>query len=783
MVAGRPPSPDAFVGRARELANLRGGLDSAVGGRGRLVLLVGEPGIGKTRLADEISALAPAHGALALWGRSWESGGAPPFWPWTQLIRALISHHRRLGRPAPDLPAPLAALLANRPTQPAAEPEQARFQLFTAVGDVLADAAAEQPLVLVLDDLHAADLSSLLLLRFLARDLRTQPWLMVGTYRDVEAAAQPAIATLLAEIAREGERLALGGLSRSETAAYIGAATAAQPKDGTVDAVHHITEGNPLFLTEVARLLGSGCDPDRLRTAIPDEIRTAIRQRLSALSSAARRLLTIAAVIGRDVDRTVLEHLAAAELGENLLPLLDEVKRANALIEAPDGNYRFAHLLVRDTLYEAAGSSERAALHRRAGEALEQLTRMAPTAHLAEMAHHFAEAAGAGEAVEAVHYCQRAGDHALTLLAYEEAARHYRRALACLELRPQDSTRHAEQRCQLLLSLGDAQWGAGELAAMRATFQAAAQTAEALPPQQRGALLARAALGLGGRQQRAHVAYDAAVVTLLEAAEATLPRHDSALRARVLARLAYALYAQPGSATRRQALCREAVAMARRAGDPHTLRWVLNDWRWALWGPDNLADRLRIADELIGMAERLGDRELLLTEHAWRLVDHLELGDIAAVRAELQVFTELADEIRLPWYHWYVSRFAALLATLEGRFAEAERLAADGLATAQRVQHQDSFLIYATQMMTVRVEQGRFDELETGLQGLVAQYPAVPVWRYLLAYLHAEQGWTAQTRQELDRIAGNDFVDVPDDYLRLPNLAYLAEVVAFLGDR
>ena len=789
-------SGDPFVGRASEMAALRRGLESVLGGRGRLFLLIGEPGIGKTRLADEISEEAQRQGARVLWGRCWESGGAPAFWPWTQLIRSSLSSRspsatRSETGTGIDPEAILAAMLEGRSSDTDSfVPEQARFQLFDEIARYLRSTADARPLVLILDDLHAADIPSLLLLRFLARELRSAAWLLIGTYRDVEAAANPELARLLADIAREGQRLPLSGLSQSETGDYISTATATSPAAPVVEAVHRVTEGNPFFLTEIVRLLDR-LDPANatgsVRHLIPDEVRAAIRQRLAGLSPLTKRMLAIAAVIGRELDAEVLARAASVEIGVGDLPqLLDEACAGGAIapVSGSPRRYRFSHLLVRDTLYDDLSTTERARLHRQVAQALERHAASAPAAHLAEIAFHFGHAAAAGCIDQAMDYSQRAGDQAVGRLAYEEAARHYRRALDCLDLRRlQPAADDLQRRCHLLLSLGEAQWGAGDLAAMRTTFLNTARLAETLDEAHRGVLLARAALGLGGRQQRAHVSFDDTVVEWLEKALLALGDHDSVLRARLLARLAYALYSQRGSQPRRRALCAEAVAMARRLGDRQTLRWVLNDWRWALWGPDNLDDRLRIGEELILLAEQFGDREMLLTEHAWRLVDFLELGDLAAVKAELAAFSGIAQEIRLPWYHWYVSRFGAMLAVVRGELTESERLAETALATAERVQHQDAFLVYATQIMAVRFEQGRLDELEIGLQALIAQYPAVPVWRYLLIYLHAEQGHAERSRVELERIGADGFRDVPDDYLRTANLAYLAEAAAFLGDR
>jgi tetratricopeptide (TPR) repeat protein len=250
----------------------------------------------------------------------------------------------------------------------------------------------------------------------------------------------------------------------------------------------------------------------------------------------------------------------------------------------------------------------------------------------------------------------------------------------------------------------------------------------------------------------------------------------------VLACLAYALYLQPDSYERRVELCREAVAMARHCGDPVTLRWVLNNWRWALWGPDTIEERLNIAAELVQLAERTGDREMALSERAWRLIDLLELGDIVGVDVELETFTRGAFELKPPWFEWYVNRFSAMLAMLEGRFADAERFAEAAMTSPKRSQHQDAHLIYVTQLLNIRIQQGRLDELEGEVQSFVTQYPSMTIWKYVVPYMHSELGRAAEARAELERFMPTDRLDLRNDYTRLQAATYLTETCAYLGD-
>ncbi|HYC54250.1 MAG TPA: AAA family ATPase [Candidatus Binatia bacterium] len=764
-------SSGAFVGRHAELERLRRGWADACGGRGQIFLLVGEAGIGKTRLADEFANETAAGGVRAMWGRCWESGGAPAYWPWIQILRGF-------GRPGSLLDLREPAAVETAP------PEQARFQLFDETTTYLREQARREPAVLVLDDLHAADLPSLLLLRFLARELRGTRLLIVGTYREHEASRDPAVAQLLGKVMREGERLRLGGLSPGDVEHYL-AQTGGGAHHSIAEALHAFTDGNPLFVTEAARLLAQRVPSSGPVLSLPPELRSVVRARIDALGETAVGVLSMAAVIGRDFDLTTLQCVAA-DAGQTVeVSTVLEAARTAGLVRAVNaatGPFSFAHVVVRDTLYDDVEPLRRAELHRLAGSTLEQLGGEVVATSPSTLAHHFFLGAAAGGALAAVEYARRAADHAQAQTAYEEAAGHYQRALQVLPLCEVDAAERTRLRCEILLGLGDAQWGSANLQAMRETFENAAETARGLAGAGGAALLARAALGLGGRQQRAHLVYDGAVVALLEEALSRLSIDERALRARLMARLAYALYLAPESAERRRQLCGEAVSVARALGDPHTLRWVLSDWRWALWRPDSIHERIEVGREMTRLAASLRDREMAVNECAWRLVDLFELGDIVGVEAELALYEQAAAELRLPWYDWYAARFAALLAIVRGEFEEAERLAEGGVTAAQRVQHQDAAVVYGTQIMCLRSEQGRIDELEHPIKAFVGQYPDVPIWRYTLASIYALQGRLAEARDELDRAAAGNFAGLPDSYLRLPALSYLCEVCAFLED-
>jgi predicted ATPase len=381
----RPGAGQGFVGRAWEAAELVAGLEDAIAGRGRLFLITGEPGIGKTWLAEQLAAYATGRGTRVLWGRCWEGGGAPPFWPWAQMIRALAEDCDEetlagwLGAGAPyvaQLPGLAEHLVTTAaPTLPSREADAGRFYLFEAVTGLFRRAASVRPLLLVLDDLHAADDPSMLLLRFLARDLRGARLLVVGTCR-VVAAGPTGIAEAVAELVREGQPLGLQGLDRDDVGKLIQALSGVTPSPARVAAVHETTEGNPLFVREAVRLLAAQGALERpgREVPIPGSIRAVIQRRLAPLSADAVQVLSAAAVVGREFDVALVGP--ACELpAERVLGALSEAVALGIVAEEPGtlGGYRFSHSLIREVLYEQLPIPARAQLHQRVGEAIERV--------------------------------------------------------------------------------------------------------------------------------------------------------------------------------------------------------------------------------------------------------------------------------------------------------------------------------------------------------------------------------------------------------------------------
>src|SRR5919201_2143755 len=719
-----------FVGRERELAELSAGLDDALAGRGRLFLLVGEPGIGKSRLAEEVAGRGRARGAEVLVGRCWEAGGAPAYWPWVQALRMRLDDpdldrlRAQLGGGAAEIAQilpELAELLPGLPEADGRAAEGERLRLFDAVAGFLRRASAHRPIVLVLDDLHAADTPSLLLLQFLARELGSCRVLLVGAYRDVEPVPGRKLTAMLAEVVREPvtRRLWLRGLDEQEVGQYVelNASELAVPQ--LVAALHEETEGNPLFVTEMVRLLALEGFTTGGRITIPQSVREVIARRLAHLSDECNRTLVVASVLGREFALDSLARVSGVSEDE-LLETLDEAMAARVVSEVPGGSgrLRFAHVLIRDTLYEGLTTARRIRLHRLAVEALEALHGEDSGPHLAELAHH---AAAGGDADTAWRYARRAGDRALTLLAYEEAARLYESALSLFASAARSDER---ARCELLLALGEAEARAGSSEASQRAFVEAADAARRLGLRRE---LARAALGYGGKLVVARAGRDARLVPLLEEGLAALSEEDADLRVRLLARLAGALRDERSRA-RRDSLSSEAVELARTSKNAAALAFALHGRVAAILAPDSVGECLALGTELRDLAQQIGEREFVGHGLVYRVHAQVQLGEIRGALGDLAAAKGIAEELKQPVLLWDVLGIDAMLALATGFLAEGERLAAEALAVGERAQPGMALPVARLQRYTLCELRGRFDGIEPEIKALIAEHPGRPVF-------------------------------------------------------
>jgi DNA-binding SARP family transcriptional activator len=738
------PHATAFVGRRAELERLRASWAGVQMHRDRrLVLLAGEPGVGKTRLAHEFAAAALADGATVLLGRCSEEPLAP-FEPFAEALR-------QAG--APD---------ALRPE--AAHDTGARHRLFDAVDAALTERA---PLLLVIDDLHWADRGTLLLAGFVLRSARSGPLQLVGTYRDTELGRRSPLTGALADLQRDGalDRIGLKGLREDEVAALARAVLGGEGAPGkaiggveeVAARVHARTGGNAFFVEEVLRGLAEAGTPD-----VPESVRHAVGVRLSRLTDAANELLAVAAILGLEQDAGALQATAGLEPDVEEAAL-DEVLRARLLQSAATPRrFEFAHALVREAVLHELNVLRRQRLHRRAADAL---TRLGESRHLEEIAAHLFEAADARRAAEML---VRAGRRALDGLAYEDAAERFARALDALALADAEA-----EAGPVLLARGDALLRAGEPAAARAAFTDAAELARGTHD---AALLGEAALGFAGLGI-AIVDLDAETIARLE--EALESATDPVLRSRLQARLAVELYYAPDR-TRSETLSAEAVATARGAGNGSALASALNARHVALWRPDRLEERLAAAADMIAAARESGERHAELQARNWRVADLFELGDMPAFRAEAAHHARLADELRLPAFQWYAPLWAAVEALLAGRFEAADALAAEARERGVRAGDRNADLFADMLLFTGQLERGELDQVDLAfVEDKIATSPAGPAYAGSYAWMLAARGEPDRARATLAQVIAHPHAF---DANWMSAQAECAEACVLLGD-
>ena len=468
---GSPKQESTFVGRQQEMARLRSALDDAISGRGRVVMLAGEPGIGKTRTAQEVAALGEQKGAQVMWGWCYEHVGAPPYWPYVQPIRTYVEQtsaqqlSAEMGPGASDI-AEIVPEIRNKisglPASPSLAPEQARFRLFDSVATFFKNAGRTLPLILVLDDLHWADASSLLMLEFLAKEIGQSPVLILGTYRDVEVSGRHPLAQTLGTLVREQHylKVSLGGLSLQEVGEFVQASAGVVLPVDAIEMVHSRTEGNPLFVSQVVGLVSPAqmVEDRSWAEVLPEGVRETIGRRLSRLSEPCNQVLRTASVIGREFDASLLQQLTTDLSADGVLDALDEALEARVVEPLPQGmsRHRFGHALFQQTLYEELTPVQRARIHARTGEALEALYGDFPGDYAAELAYHFAEASQVVGTEKLVKYALVAGERALETHAYEEALGYFRQGLLAKSLEP-DGPATDSARAALLFGLGRSQ--------------------------------------------------------------------------------------------------------------------------------------------------------------------------------------------------------------------------------------------------------------------------------------------------------------------------------------
>jgi DNA-binding CsgD family transcriptional regulator/tetratricopeptide (TPR) repeat protein len=780
----------AFAGRAQERATLRALVPRSTGEGRRAAFVAGEPGSGKSRLVRELARDVADEGAIVLYGDCDGVIGVP-YGPFEAALEQLVRHVEpeilraslgsgggELTRLLPDLPARLGDL----PTPAAADADTERHRLHTAVTDLLVGISSETPLVLVLEDLHWADVSTLQLMRHLVRSGAEARMLLVATFRDSETDVQAELAEALVDVYRtEGVvRIRLGGLSRQEIGEFVRLATGVDATAGLAGAIEHLTGGNAFLVTELWReLVGSGAvevGPSAARLmrpatelGVPTTVREVVDQRLARLPAATIEVLELAAVMGADFE---LETVRRAATGgeEGLVEALDEAVRSGLLVEGPGRglSYRFEHELVRRAVDDRLSAARTAELHLRVAEALEHgHTGRDSRAVLAALAHHFAAAAPVGGIERAVSYNLLAAESGIAALAYGEAQE---RLETALEL----GVRDPHERGAVMLQLGDTCHRAGHADAALDAFSRTAELARSLGD---APLLARAAIGLEDACWRPAI-HDAGAIELLEEAVAALPADDSELRARALGGLARALDFRGESG--RAAVARdEAIAMSRHRGDRQTLGTILAMSYWARGSSTNEQVN-RMLHEAREIGHELADDLITGDAVSWLVPSYVVLCDHHSARDALAEVLTIARRLSQPFLFHVAEHYASVLALCDGRLAEAESAAVRSQEWGRLLTGRDASGTYGIQMFGIRREQGRLPELAPVVRLLQSQSHD-GAWRPGLAVLLAELGMESEARRELGEILV-DGIGAFRPSLWLGSLVYLADACAALQD-
>jgi tetratricopeptide (TPR) repeat protein len=798
-------STDTFVGRAIALEQLRSSLALVLGGQPQVVFVTGEAGIGKTTLVSRFrNEVQSGRNWYVASGQCLEAlGEAEAYLPMLEALGQLCRADPEtmvavLRRHAPTWLAQMPWLLTpeDRETLQHELEGATRERMLREFAETVETLAATKPVIVILEDLHWSDPSTIALLAFLAQRQRSCRLMLIATYRPVDAVVQ-------AHPVRDlKQRLVLQKMCSEVTLSYLSAADIdaylRHRLEGGIAAdlpnvVHQRTNGNALFMVNFVDHLmsrhlleqGSGgwhltVSPQGIGTDVPEGLREMIDRQVEQLDAADVALLETASLAGSECSAALLaavvqENPATVDERCEAIARRNQFLRLAGTAETPDGTltnrYAFVHALYQNVLANRVAPARRQRCHRAMGDWLE-----AAHATPGELAYHYLRCGSPAGVRRAVECAEQAAQRARAVFAYEEAARHYETALNALAA---SDTADAARRCDLLLAHGEALERGGFISRSESSFLQAAELARELNNARN---LARAALGLGRAYQRIG-SIDQRLIALLEEALKRLGPQDDPLRARALARLDYALCAVPRSEQRRHQLGAEAVAMARRLDDTKTLVWVSQYTRWAFWGPQSVEEWRHGCEELAGLLARITDVEDRMYLHHLRMIDFLELGDVEAADAEMQKLEKLVDETRIPWFVWFLLRFKTMRALMDGRFADAERLAEETLQAGRRTDHPNVTPLFGVQMGILRLEKGETEELEPVVAQFVESNPNVVAWRCVLIYLRSALGYEEQARDGFETLAADDFADIPQDSVWLTAMAFVSLACVALGDR
>jgi len=731
------------------------------------VVISGEPGIGKSSLAAEVARAAVELGAVALYGHCEEDLGRP-YQPLAEALGhyvthgplpVLAEHVREHGGELASLVPALRRRLPDVPPPASADADTSRYLLFAAVLGLLSLASREAPIVLVLDDLQWADKPSLLLVKHLSAMLEGQRVVLVGTYRDSDLHATHPLLDTLAALRREARthRIDLSGLEDRDVIAVMEAAAGhGLDRDGIAlgHAIYRETGGNPFFVSEMLSHLaesgwiyrdagGRWMAHEGLEAAgLPQSVREVVGTRVARLGEPVKRVLTMASVIGEHFDLELLSRLVQ-DSEDELLDALDKAARALLVAESDvPGRFRFAHALIQHTLYQDLGAARRARAHHHVATALEEQCGDDPGARVGELAFHWAQAAQAVDLRKALRYAYQAGQRALAQLAPDEAMRWFNQGLQLFE---QERDGDEVLRTDLLIGLGTAQRQTGD-PTHRATLLEAAAHAGRLGDTER---LVTAALANSRGYFSTIGTFDVERVEVLRAALDALGERDRPERAKLLATVATEMAAE-GDWEHHHHIADEALAIARRLDDPATLAQVLIVRYLAINVPETLELRLAETAEACALTESIGDPLAEGLAAVFRVAAAISAGDLAEVDRRMEQVRSRTSQLGQPLLEHWLNLHESWRALLGGDQEEAERYATQAMRVAEGSGNPEGRMFYAGQIFTIRMVQGRLDEVVDLVAQVAANTPGVPVYRSTLATALCELDRDDEARRLLE---------------------------------
>jgi DNA-binding SARP family transcriptional activator len=759
--------PLPFVGRHAELARLGVDWDSVRDGNTRAVVIAGEPGIGKTRLAAEITDATRRDGALVLWGACVADVGLP-YQPFGALLEQLVKARPSLTTSLGALAADLATLVPELMEHPApiatASDDNARTRLFRAVQRAL-DVVANEPVVIVLDDLQFADEDALTLLRHLAPGLAERPCLLVITVREAEGVAAVALADIHRRLPTTA--LDLHGLTVDDLVEVLDAigVKLADDVQSVATQLAARTTGNPFYVTQLVLDAQTTRRPFDA-AAVPDAVAQLVARRLDALAPDLRSTLALAAVAGVEFDVETLESCSSIE-PERVLDIVEALARRRFIFERGPERFAFVHELVRDTVLATITDTRRSRLHRRLADAL-----AVGGADPALLAHHYL-AAGPSSTRDATRALLAAGHAGLAHAAWSVARDQFATAA--------DLASDPDERAAALIGLGRAQRALGNAHESRVALEAALALARSNGSARAAAQAALALVGGGGRGVAVDVE-DADRAALLRDALNGLDGDDDVdLRVAVLGELALALVLTDAK-DERDALTQRCLREARGSNNADGLAVALQARRVALMGPAGTVARVADAREVLALPPREVAPERRLAAELALVEDLIELGDRAGVDTALGHARALADELGHPYWSWATTSWRGLVSIIDGRFEEAETLAFEALAHQAPAEHPEALAALGVNLVDIRLFQGRAGEMVELLTTAAEENPHIPTYRAVLALCCAHSGTLDRARDAFELLAARDFV-LPDDSNWLLAIAVLADTAATLGDR